>query len=347
MCQRVSKTCMQWGSMLALLGFMCIPAFVTAQELPSVVATVQGQPIAADDLTQALRGELLRLEMQRYQLFREKLDDLIADKIFSLEAAQRGVSVQQFVHDEIRTKIQAVSPEQVQAFYEANKNRIKQPLEKVSEQLTSYLQQQAQEQRRKALLKELQPRYPVMVALRAPTVEVATEGEPTLGPGNAPITIVEFSDFQCPYCRQAQSTVKRIMAEYEGKIKLVFRDFPLRNIHPLAQKAAEAAQCAGEQQKFWPYHDKLFTSTNLQMDELKQFAQELELNLEQFTTCLDSGKSAAGIDTDMQAGQQAGVNATPTFFVNGSPLSGAASYERFKELVDAALEQGQSTQRTN
>jgi protein-disulfide isomerase len=350
MFRRVSKTRTPWGSMLAmmaLLGLMCIPTFVPAQELPSVVATVQGQPIAADALTQALRGELLRLEMQRYQLLREKLDDLIAGKIFSLEAAQRGVSVQQFVHDEISAKIQAVSPEQVQAFYEANKNRIKQPLEKVSEQLTSYLQQQAQEQRRQALLKELRPRYPVMVALRAPTVEVATEGEPTLGPGNAPVTIVEFSDFQCPYCRQAQSTVKRLMAEYEGKIKLVFRDFPLRNIHPQAQKAAEAAQCAAEQHKFWPYHDKLFTSTNLQMDELKKFAQELELNLEQFTTCLDSGKSAAGIDTDMQAGQQAGVNATPTFFVNGSPLSGAASYERFKELVDAALEQGQSTQRTN
>jgi len=350
MFQRVSKTRTPWCSMLAmmaLLGVMCIPTFAAAQELPSVVATVQGQPIAADDLTQALRGELLRLEMQRYQLFREKLDELIADKIFSLEATQRGVSAPQFIDDEISAKLQPVTPQQVQAFYEANKNRIKQPLEKVSEQLTSYLQQQAREQRRQALLKELQPRYPVMVALRAPTVEIATEGEPTLGPSNAPITIVEFSDFQCPYCRQAQSTVKRIMAEYEGKIKLVFRDFPLRNIHPLAQKAAEAAQCAAEQQKFWPYHDKLFTSTNLQMDELKKFAQELELNLAQFTTCLDSGKSAAGIDTDMQAGQQAGVNATPTFFVNGSPLSGAASYERFKELVDAALEQGQSTQRTN
>ena len=138
---------------------------------PAVVATVQGQPIAAEDLTNALRGELLRLQIQRYQTLREKLDDLIAHKIFSLEAAQRGVSVQQFVHDEISAKIQTVTPEQVQAFYEANKNRIKQPLEKVSEQITSYLQQQAQEQRRQALLKELRSRYPVTVALRAPTVE--------------------------------------------------------------------------------------------------------------------------------------------------------------------------------
>ena len=351
MFQRLSATCAQWSRMLAigtLIGLMTLtPMRVTAEDLPAVVATVQGQPIASEDLTNALRGELLRLEIQRYQTLREKLDDLIANKIFSLEAAQRGVSVQQFVHDEISAKIQAVTPEQAQAFYEANKNRIKQPLEKVSEQITSYLQQQAQERRRQALLKELQPRYPVTVALRAPTVEVATEGEPSLGPTNAPVTIVEFSDFQCPYCRQAQDTLKRLMAAYEGKIKLVFRDFPLRSIHPQAQKAAEAAQCAAEQQKFWPYHDKLFASTNLQMDELKKFAQELELNMEQFTSCLDSNKYAAGIEADMQAGQQAGVNATPAFFVNGYPLSGAASYERFKELVDAALEQAQSVQRTN
>jgi protein-disulfide isomerase len=351
MFQRVVETCAQWSSMLAmvtLIGWMTfIPMRVTAEELPAVVATVQGQPIAAEDLTNALRGELLRLEIQRYQTLREKLDDLIAHKIFSLEAAQRGVSVQQFVHDEISAKIQAVTPEQVQAFYEGNKNRIRQPLEKVSEQITSYLHQQAQEQRRQALLKELQPHYPVTVALRAPTVEVATEGEPFLGPTSAPVTIVEFSDFQCPYCRQAQSTLKQLMAAYEGKIKLVFRDFPLRNIHPQAQKAAEAAQCAAEQQKFWPYHDRLFASTSLQMDDLKKFAQELELNMEQFTSCLDSSKPAAGIDADIQAGQQAGVNATPTFFVNGSPLSGAASYERFKELVDAALERAQSAQRTN
>ena len=351
MFQRALETYAQWSSGLAvvmLLGVMAlIPTRLAAEELPAVVATVQGQPIAAEDLTNALRGELMHLEIQRYQILREKLDELIADKIFSLEAAQRGVSVQQFVHDEMSAKIQTVTPEQVQAFYEANKSRIKQPLEKVSEQITAYLQQQEQEQRRQALLKELRSRYPVSMALRAPTVEVATEGEPALGPANAPVTIVEFSDFQCPYCRQAQGTLKQLMAAYEGKIKLVFRDFPLRNIHPQAQKAAEAAQCAAEQQKFWPYHDKLFASSSLQMDDLKKFAQDLELKMEQFTSCLDSSKYAAGIDADMQAGQQAGVNATPTFFVNGFPLSGAASYERFKELVDAALEQAQSAQRTN
>ena len=351
MFQRISEMRARWGTILALCtltsAMTSIPMLAVAEELPAVVATVQGQPIAAEDLTNLLRGELTRLEIQRYQVMKEKLDELIADKIFSLEAAQRGVPVQQFVQDEIVAKIPAVTPQQIQAFYEANKSRIKQPLEKISEQITSYLQQQGQEQRRQALLKELQPRYPVTVALRAPKIEVATDGKPSLGPDNAPVTIVEFSDFQCPYCRQAQGALKQLMAAYEGKVKLVFRDFPLRNIHPQAQKAAEAAQCAAEQQKFWPYHDKLFAAASLQPDELKKFAQELGLKLEQFTACLDSNKHAAAIDADIQAGRNAGVNATPTFFVNGYLLSGAATYERFKELVDAALEQTQSAQRTN
>ena len=353
MFQRVSATRAQWGSVLFLATvtltscLISIPTVAVADEIPSVVATVQGQSISAEELTSALHGELMRLEIQRYQVLKEKLDELIAERILSLEAAQRGVAVPQLIQDEIVAKAPVVTPEQVQAFYEANKNRIRQPLEKMAEQITGYLQQQEQEQRRQAFLKEIRPHYPVTVALRAPKIEVATDGKPALGTDGAPVTIVEFSDFQCPYCRQVQPTVKRLMAEYEGKVKLVFRDFPLRNIHPQAQKAAEAAQCAAEQKKFWPYHDKLFTAASLQIDDLKKYAHELELNVEQFAACLDSNKYVGGIDADMQAGQNAGVNATPTFFVNGYPLSGAASYERFKEVVDAALEQAQSAQRTN
>lgn len=342
----------RWSSVLLLATvtltsrIVATPTAAVATEIPAVVATVQGQAISAEELTSALHGELMRLEIQRHQVLKEKLDELIAERILSLEAAKRGVSVQQFIQDEILAKVPAATPEQVKAFYEANKNRIQQPLEKVAERITAYLQQQGQEQRRQALLKELRPHYPVTVALRAPRIEVASDGEPALGTDGAPVTIVEFSDFQCPYCRQVQPTLKRLMAEYEGKVKLVFRDFPLRTIHPQAQKAAEAAQCAAEQHKFWPYHDKLFAATSLHMDDLKKYAHELELHVEQFTACLDSNKHASGIEADMQAGQNAGVNATPTFFVNGYVLSGAASYERFKEVVETALEQAESA-RTN
>lgn len=342
--QRIRTTCgRRWPRVIlatvVLTGWLFSASGMAAStpDVPDVVATVQGQPIAADELLTALRGDLLRLNIQRYQLLKDKLDDLVADKIFGLEAAKRGVSLQQFTQDEIVAKVPPVSQEQAKAFYEGNKNRIRKSFEEVAPQLTTYLQQQEQEKRRQALLHELRPTYPVAIALRAPKVDIPIAGNPVLGPDNALVTIIEFSDYQCPYCRQVQPALKRILTEYEGKVKLVFRDFPLRNIHPQAQKAAEAAHCAGEQQKFWPYHDKLFASTSLQLEDLKKYAQELELNTEHFATCLDSNKHAHGIDEDMQAGQQVGVSATPSFFVNGFPLSGAASYERFKELVDTAL----------
>jgi len=353
MVQRLSGPRRRWDSALllavvTLTGLLTSrPGMAVAADLPAVVATVQGQPIAAEELTNALRGELMRLEIQRYQVLKDKLDELVAERMLSLEAARRGVSVQQLVQDEIDAKVPAVTPERVQEFYETNKSRIRQPLEQVAERIAAYLTQQEQAQRRREVLQELRTRYPVTVALRVPRVEVSTASNPSLGPDHAPVTIIEFSDFQCPYCRQVQPTLKRLMAEYEGKVRLVFRDFPLRNIHPQAQKAAEAAQCAAEQHKFWPYHDRLFATTSLQLDDLKKYAQELGLNLEQFTTCMETGKHAAGVDEDMRDGQNAGVNATPTFFVNGYPLSGAASYERFKEVVDAALEQVHSAQRSN
>ena len=143
------------------------------------------------------------------------------------------------------------------------------------------------------------------------------------------MTIIEFSDFQCPYCRRVQPTLKQLLQEYQQSVKLVFRDFPLRNIHPQAQKASEAAQCAAEQQQFWPYHDKLFSVSELEPENLKQYAQELGLNTTQFNACLDSSKYA------------------PEVFVNGQPISGAVGYEQFKEVVEAVLERNKNVKRAN
>jgi protein-disulfide isomerase len=121
----------------------------------------------------------------------------------------------------------------------------------------------------------------------------------------------------------------------------------LRQAHPQAQKAAEAAQCAADQQQFWPYHDKLFTVSDLQVEQLKKYAQDLGLKTEDFNACLDSGKHADEVEKDLQDGQDAGVGATPTFFINGVPLSGAVPYERFKEMVEVALQEVQSAKKTN
>jgi protein-disulfide isomerase len=321
------------------------PAPAAPDALPAVVATVQGQQISAEELTGALRGELMRLEMERYQVLKQKLDELIGARLMQLEAQQRGISAEQLEQDAIVSKLPPISAEQVKAFYEANKSRIRQPLEQVSQRIEAHLQQQERAKLQQAFLRDLRQRYAVTVALATPSVDVDADDDPFLGPRDALITVIEFSDFQCPYCRRVQPALKQLLQEYQGSVKLVFRDFPLRNIHPQAQKASEAAQCAAEQQQFWPYHDKLFAVSELQPENLKQYAQELGLNTAQFNACLDTGKYAEEVENDLQDGLNAGVNATPSFFVNGQPLSGAVAYEQFKEAVDAAMERSKSAKR--
>lgn len=171
---------------------------------------------------------------------------------------------------------------------------------------------------------------------------------PVIGPDNAKVTIVEFSDFQCPYCQRAYPTVEQFMKYYDGKVKLVFMEFPLTSIHPYAQKAAEAAECAADQGAFWDYHDQSFTAKTLTMDDLKNRAAGLGLDTAKFNACLDGGQKASAVSAQTSAGEQAGVQGTPAFLINGELISGALpfddytdgsgqSYPGFKSLIAAAL----------
>jgi protein-disulfide isomerase len=167
---------------------------------------------------------------------------------------------------------------------------------------------------------------------------IPTEGFPSIGPANAPITIVEFSDFQCPYCRQwQQQTYQSLMAAYPGKIRLVYRDFPLASIHPNAFAAAEAAQCANEQNAFWAYHDKLFSSDNLGDDVYKQYAQALNLDMTRFDDCLANHTYQAYVQANSDFAVKTGVNSTPTFFINGLAVIGAQPLDVFKQVIDKEL----------
>jgi protein-disulfide isomerase len=325
------------GLALLLLGSI----LATAQTLPDVVATIEDQPITAEELTTAVRGELLKLDIQRYEALKEGLDAMIGQRLMGLEAKKRNISAEQLYQEEVTAKAQTVSEEDLKNFYEANKSRINQPFDQIKSRLEAYLNQRSEQQRENEFLRELRQRYNVAIAIEPPKVDVGVDDDPALGPQDAAVTIIEFSDFECPYCRRVQPTLKRLLKEYEGKIRLVFRDFPL-SFHKNAQKAAEAAQCAAEQDQFWPYHDKLFEQNALATSDLKKYASELSLNTDQFNTCLDSGKYGQEVSNDMKDGQAAGVSATPSFFVNGQPLSGAVPYERFQALVEDALAQGQS-----
>jgi protein-disulfide isomerase len=167
---------------------------------------------------------------------------------------------------------------------------------------------------------------------------VKVEGAFAKGPRDAPVTLVEFSDFHCPFCRNVVATVKEVLKQYEGRVKWVYRDFPIANLHPQAPRAAEAARCAGEQGKFWEYHDLLFDSqTQTTTADFKGFAEQLKLDPKSFGQCLDSAKHQAAVEADIQDGARLGVTGTPTFFINGRMLVGAQPMENFKKIIEAEL----------
>jgi protein-disulfide isomerase len=179
----------------------------------------------------------------------------------------------------------------------------------------------------------------VKVALEPPRPTVSGPASaPTLGPEGAPVTIVQFVDYQCPYCHRAQSTIDEILSKYPGKVQLVHRDFPLDG-HPQAMPAARASRCAGEQGKFWDYHRSLMSAKGPMDDaDLKARAASLKLDPAAFSTCLASDRFDATIHAAFDEGTRVGVNSTPTYFVNGRMMTGALPFEEFREVVDSELE---------
>jgi protein-disulfide isomerase len=191
---------------------------------------------------------------------------------------------------------------------------------------------------RASYIDTLKGKTSVKVMLEPPRQKVSAANSASKGAASAPIEIIEFSDFQCPFCLRADPTVRQVLSTYGDRIRFVYRHYPLPN-HPMARPAAEAAACAGEQGKFWPYHDLLFANPSKLGDaDLKQHAATLGLNAAQFNSCVDTHKPKAQIDTDVKEGEEAGVNGTPAFFINGRMISGAQPFEVFKKIIDEELE---------
>ncbi|HJS58360.1 MAG TPA: thioredoxin domain-containing protein [Vicinamibacteria bacterium] len=303
------------------------------------VAIVGGTEISRSTLEQRTKGALAQLRQQEYDVRRQALDALVAEELLKKEAARRGTTVDELLKAEVQDKVEPVTAEQVQAQYTAMKARLGQRSEEEGKKLVEQrLTEQRRSERRAAFLRELRGKGGVRILLDPPRVAVEVAGAPTLGPAAAPVTIVEFSDFECPFCARARPTLKRIAEVYGDRVRIAFRDYPLP-IHPRAPKAAEAAECATDQGKFWEMHDKLFgASPKLDIADLKRYAGELGLDAAAFDACLDGGRKAAAVKADLDAGNGYGVNSTPAFFINGRLVSGALPFERFAEVIDDELE---------
>jgi protein-disulfide isomerase len=233
-----------------------------------------------------------------------------------------------------------VTPAERKAFYEQNKARMGTMVEADAlARIDSGLREQRTRERQAAFLDSLRAKAGVRVLLDAPRLRVETAlDDPSRGPANAPVTIVEFSDFQCPFCARVTATLKKLEETYPGKIRLVYRDFPLVQIHPRASRAAEAARCANDQSKFWAMHDALFSHQDKLEDvDLKKAAADLGLDAAKFDQCLESGRHRAQWQKAAADGERYGVSSTPAFFVNGRLMVGAQPYEAFARVIDEEL----------
>jgi protein-disulfide isomerase len=240
--------------------------------------------------------------------------------------------------------VKPVTDTDVAMFYQANIAQMQgQPLSAMAPAITRYLTQQQEDEARLALINELRKTGPtVRVLMEAPRFEVAlADTDPSLGNAKAPVTLIEFSDFQCPFCLRVAPTLKKIRQTYGDKVRIVWKDFPLTQIHPEAFKAGEAAHCAGEQGKFWEYHDRLFANQQaLQPDSLKKYAADAGLDAAKFNACVDTSKYGDRVRDGVAQGTRLGVNSTPTLYVNGRMMSGAQPYEAIAAVIDEELARG-------
>lgn len=328
---------------IALLALMllCLPAACqtnqagVSQHAEGTVATIDGEPITDKDLS--IEAKLRDLEQQAYEIRIEAIHEVIAQRLFEKAAAKENITAEEYEAREISDKISDPSPAEVEAFYQARKGRLKQPLETVRGSIVQYLKSTQQDEQRTEVIDRLLAESEVEILISPPRVPIEIGDSHRRGPEDAPVTIVEFSDYQCPFCRRAQPALLELLDKYKGKLSLVYKDLPLREIHPLAQKAAEAARCAGDQGKFWEYHDKLFAPPRISADLIPKIADELELDKVAFSGCLDSGKHKAAVDADLALALAVGARSTPLFYVNGIQLKGAQPVAAFSEVIDAEL----------
>ena len=324
-----------------------------------MVGLVAGTPLTESDVIagdqaefRGLESDLQRSQQQlrlkfaklRYDLLETRTDKMLDQRAVEAEAKARGLSSK-----EILSGIPAgrpVTDAEAQAFYDAHRGRLSQPFDQVALQIRIYLAKQHAEAAARSFFDSLRAKHDIISTLAPYTLSVAASG-PSRGPNDALVTIVEFGDFQCPYCREAESTLRSVLAGYPRQVRLVFRNLPLSQLHPNAEIAARAAICADRQQRFWPMHDAMYSDQKqLDIDGLKLTAARLGLDGERFAACLRDASTDGALAVDAKAADELGISETPFFLVNGQPIDGSIPVEQFRQIIEGELHRlGNSTKR--
>lgn len=328
-----------------MAGLLAAAAGARAQ----VVATLDKDQISEQDLDSRTaakmaaqqqdydrRATALRIAFERSQAaYRDRqLNKLVDEHVLALEAKARHTTPEALLDAQ---RGPPVSEAQVRAFYDQRQAEINQPYETVASKVRELLEKTSSEGKKRSYLDQLRIKYHAAVLLEPRRESVAASG-PERGPANAPVTIIEFSDFQCPFCGRLEPVLERVLARYPTQVRLVYRNYPLPELHPQAEKAAEAALCARDQGKFWEMHDLLFAEQGaLGVDQLKDKAHRLGLDADKFAQCLDSGQMSSAVDVDFKDGEALGIQGTPANFINGRFLPGAVEEGELTAIIDDEL----------
>ena len=301
----------------------------------TVVAEVGGVKVTLGELEQEESAKLLSAHYQYYQAQSKALEDLIDKKLLELKAKSENLTVDQLIDRDIKSKITDPTEDQMKVYYEGLETE--QPYEAVRDKILEKIRQLRTDKVRAAYVKDLREKTLVSIALAPPRAKVELADNEMLGPKSAKVVLVEFADYECPYCQRVAPDVRKLKEEFGDRLAFTYKDFPLPN-HGRAEKAAEAARCASKQNKFWEFHDELFHSKELDVDQLKAQARALSLDSGQFDKCLDSGEQSAAVSKDKKEGLRLGISGTPSFFINGHYLSGALDYAALRQVIEQQLE---------
>jgi protein-disulfide isomerase len=318
--------------MAALMLTGIAASVACADDSSAVVAEVNGHQVTRADLDKRASGELLQAKYKYYTAERQAVDKLVREELLNDAAKKEGVSVEELLKRHIG-QVKEPSDDQVEVFYEGMESD--KPFSEMRGDIRQHIVDLRRQKAANAYLETLRKNGDVKIELEPPTATavLSTPGAPTLGPADAPVKIIEYADYQCPYCKQMQPLIKRLREEFPNKTQLIYEDFPLP-MHANAQKAAEGAHCAGDQGKYWEFHDAIFDHTgSLDVTNLKGMAKTVKLDQASFDQCLDSGKHGADVAKGQIQGKVLGITGTPTFFINGHMVTGAAKYEVLRDIV--------------
>jgi protein-disulfide isomerase len=321
-----------------ILSANAAPAFTEA-ERARVVAEVNGTPITSGNIEDSLRPLIFHVQRQVYEVRYQELERRVLELLLAQEALKRKITVEALLATDLAPKVPKVEETAVREFYEQNKERLIGDYSQLKEQITQHLQQLEVEKAETAFAEQLRRSATLQVFLEAPVppvYNISTAARPAKGNTAAPVTIIEFTDYQCQSCSATQPVIEKLVGEYGDKVRLVVRHFPLPQ-HRQAGKAAEAAEAAFEQHKFWEYAALLTQNQSaLEVAKLKEYATRAGLDRSKFDAALDSGKFAAQVQRDMEEGMSYGINSTPAIFVNGRQ-SMSNDYETLKAAIESVL----------